>query len=105
MKYLLLILLVFAPGVMAENWKDKTYITIGAAYKFSELDLTIDGEKWNDPYTARVEVGYVISRKLKIGISHHSQWLSGAPFNAKGNGEYHKTELFIDYTFTLSDLF
>ena len=90
---------------------DKTYITIGAGYKVQEPTLYYWQETnygyekvaINDPFSARLEIGYHYSKNVKFGISHHSQWLTGAPIN---NGrETFKTEIFVDYTFTLGDVF
>lgn len=83
----------------------KTYVTIGAGYKFRESELTYKDENneaytWDDPYSARIEIGYYYNKNIKFGISHHSQWATGFPVNDDKN-EYSKTEVFIDYTFTL----
>jgi hypothetical protein len=88
---------------------DKTYISVGAGYKFDELQLNFyrdDGTvtNVNDPLSARIEVGYQYSKNLTFGISHHSQWRTGFPFNSE-SAEYYKTEFFIDYKFYLGDLF
>lgn len=87
-----------------DKFLKKTYVSIGAGYKIHESKLYYkndNGDKyeWNDPYSARIEIGYNYSKNIKFGISHHSQWFSGFPLNDKE--EYGKTELFIDYTFTL----
>lgn len=104
MKYLLLLLLISSP-VLADDWKDKTYFNVGVGYKVHETVIRFDGELWEDPVSARIEVGYQYSRNVRFGISHHSQWRTGFPFNGVDDNEYYKTELFIDYTFTLGDLF
>ncbi len=90
-----------------QKFLNKTYIKIGAGYKFHEHKIysTDDmGKKHliDQPVSARIEIGYQLSRRLTVGISHHSQWLSGFPFD--NEYEYFKTELFIDYTFSLGDL-
>ncbi|HHZ70504.1 MAG TPA: hypothetical protein EYN54_09575 [Methylococcaceae bacterium] len=90
-----------------QKFLNKTYIKIGAGYKFHEAkfylpDSTGGTHLIEQPISARIEIGYQLSRKLTVGISHHSQWLSGFPLTNKY--EYFKTELFIDYTFSLGDL-
>jgi hypothetical protein len=77
------------------------YAKVGAGYKFQEnnkvsvddRDFEIDG--WS-PYSARFELAVECSN-FTYGVSHHSQWLTGAPFNDVK--EYSKTEFFIDYTY------
>lgn len=81
---------------------DKAYATVGAGYKFDEpTTMKIDGKMidlhGSNPYTARFEIGIVCNENLRFGVSHHSQWTTGAPFNNKGDP--YKTELFIDYTY------
>lgn len=76
------------------------YAKIGAGYKFHEAEM-----KWlkggviadSSPISARGEIG-LECEAWSYGVSHHSQWFSGYPFNA--NGEYYKTELFVDYKIT-----
>lgn len=73
------------------------YVTVGAGYKVDEknfINLTTN-ERVNEPISARIEVG-VEAGAIKYGVSHHSQWFSGFPFN--NDSEYFKTEIFIDYT-------
>lgn len=105
------LVLIVPPMVQAEEFNvkaflDKTYVTIGAGYKFQEtsLKLSKDGElsNWDEPLSARIEVYYKYSDNVTFGISHHSQWLTGFPFN--DDSEYSKTEIFIDYTFSLGGL-
>ena len=76
------------------------YFKVGASYKFDELEMTFHdgtgGKRKSDPIGARVEVG-VEDESFNYGVSHHSQFLDGWPFNDKY--EYHKTELFIDYVY------
>lgn len=77
-----------------------TYGKVGAGYKFDEIEL-IDldtNERMNDPLTARFELGKECAA-WSYGVSHHSQWLTGKPFNNKD--EYSKSELFIDYKWEL----
>ena len=83
---------------------DEIYLKVGAGYKFDEQDkvrLQKDNsqifEIVNSPYSARFETG-IECGKVTWGISHHSQWTTGAPFN--DSGEYYKTEFFIDYKFS-----
>jgi len=81
------------------------YLKVGVGYKFSEQDeiqfccddrvYAIDN---GSDYSARFEFGWERGN-LSFGASHHSQWLAGWPFNDKW--EYYKTELFIDYKWSL----
>lgn len=73
------------------------YATVGVGYKLQELELhhVKTKESMNDPISARLEVGFEY-QEWSYGLSHHSQYFSGVPFNDKG--EYSKTELFVDYT-------
>lgn len=96
MKYL--ILLMLASPVIA---CDEIYIKAGSGYKFdeqTEIRLQKDNGKVyeiaNSPYSASIETG-VECGSLSYGVSHHSQWATGFPFNE--TGEYYKTEFFIDY--------
>lgn len=94
MKYLILLLL--ASPVMA---CDEIYLKVGTGYKFDEQDKAVlEGKEYYytdvSPYSARFETG-VECGNLTYGISHHSQWATGFPFN--DTGEYYKTEFFIDY--------
>lgn len=74
------------------------YCKVGAGYKFDEAYVYWgDGEK-NHPVSARFECG-VEDGALSYGGAHHSQWKTGAPFN--DGYEYYKTEIFIDYKFTI----
>ena len=89
-----------------DEYLNKTYITVGIGYKFSETKIYYNDDLWHDPYSARIEIGYkgCIWERVTCGISHHSQWMTGFPISHNQN-EYQKTELFIDYTFTLGDIF
>ncbi len=91
-----------------KEYLDKTYVTVGVGYKFRETKLIHDNGRgdvyrMNDPLTARIAITYRYSDNLSFGISHHSQWLTGAPFNDRE--EYAKTEVFIDYSFSLGNVF
>lgn len=95
-------LLMFSPSAKADC--DEIYLKVGAGYKFDEqkeIRLQQDSGKVyeiaNSPYSARFETG-VECGNLTYGISHHSQWATGIPFN--DTGEYYKTEFFIDYKFS-----
>jgi len=86
---------------------NKTYVTVGAGYKFHEpkLRLHLNGEysRWSEPLSARIEIGYYINSNIKVGVSHHSQWLTGFPIDE--TTEYYKTEIFIDATMTLGEIY
>lgn len=82
---------------------DEIYLKVGAGYKFDETEYIAaenTGHVINihsDPISARVETG-VECGSLTYGISHHSQWRTGFPFN--DTKELHKTEFFVDYKFS-----
>lgn len=80
------------------------YLKVGAGYKFHETEYFTyytTGERIEiqdrSPISARFESG-VECGKVTFGVSHDSQWETGAPFNNKE--EIHKSEIFIDYTFS-----
>lgn len=92
-----MVLLVLARESKADC--DEIYLKIGTGYKFDEQDsIVYEGVELYyaqvSPYSARIESG-VECGNLTYGISHHSQWATGFPFNE--TGEYYKTEFFIDY--------
>ena len=78
------------------------YAKIGTGYKFQEQNMTWTNHrtgvqnKADDPVSARFEVG-ARTGNWTYGISHHSQWFTGEPFN--NGGEYYKTEWFVDYEY------
>ena len=74
------------------------YARVGIGYKIQDVDVH---DLANDPVTARIEAGFERGN-LTYGISHHSQYFTGWPFN--DDKEYLKTEFFIDYKFTLEHL-
>lgn len=90
--------------VVAINAKADIYIKIGSGYKLIETDHIVrtTGEKvyfnTGGKLSARIEIGKEHGR-WSYGISHHSQWLQGFPFDDKG--ELQKSEIFIDYKWTL----
>lgn len=79
------------------------YLKVGAGYKFAENDsVTLQGKDYevdnSSPISARFEIAKECGN-LTFGVAHHSQWATGAPFNDKK--EYQKSEIFIDYKFSL----
>ena len=84
--------------------KADIYIKIGSGYKLIETDYMVStkGQKLNletgGKISARIEIGKEHGN-WSYGISHHSQWFAGYPFNDRD--EYQKTEIFIDYKWTL----
>lgn len=84
--------------------KADIYIKIGTGYKLIETDhiTRANGEKiyynTGGKLSARIEIGKE-SGNWTYGLSHHSQWAAGFPFNDQT--EPQKTELFIDYKWTL----
>lgn len=106
MKYLLVLLLVSGCSSVPES----AYLKIGSGYKFQEPDLvwtdskTGKKNKADNPFSARIEVGMeCVWKNVTCGVSHHSQWGQGFPFD--NEGEYSKTEVFIDYKVSLAELF
>jgi hypothetical protein len=102
MKYIIALILMIP--MLANAGCDEIYLKVGAGYKFDEqtkMQLSVyNGTTYrlkNSPYSARFEVG-VECGNLTWGLSHHSQWATGAPFNS--TGEYYKSEMFIDYKFS-----
>jgi hypothetical protein len=98
MKIVTLVVLTLLVGCTA---CDIPYVKVGAGYKIDETDdvkFKDTGETWkvdkSSPISARIDAGYHCKKGVTMGISHHSQWLSGSPFN--DNWEHHKTELFVD---------
>lgn len=69
------------------------FIKIGVGYKINEQKALP-----SSPASARIEMGIdnINYDGLSIGVAHHSQWTTGAPFNDEQ--EAFKTEFFIDYT-------
>ncbi len=100
---LIIIACMVMPDANADDWKDDVYFKVGAGYKLNENTMYIDGIKVRKAITARFVIGYQVSDRLSVGYTHRSQWSEGAPFNKRG--EYAVDELFIDYKFTLSDMF
>ena len=100
--------LILSTSVTAQEFDvktflDKTYIKVGAGYKFRELNLIYmneDGTEggMNSPISARLEIGYQWNDNITIGYAHRSQWQGGMP-------EYYCDEVFIDYKVNLGDLF
>lgn len=83
---------------------DEVYLKVGAGYQFLRTDslITEDGSRHKlthtSPISARIELG-LQKGNLSYGIAHHSNWLSGWPVN--NEPEFDKTEVFMDYKFTL----
>lgn len=101
MKSLLLLALISVPVYSC----DDVYLKVGAGYKISQPDKFTNKESgqnfeivFDDPLTARIEIG-VERGNVSYGISHHSNWLTGFPFNDEQ--EIHKTEIFVDYKWSL----
>ncbi len=102
---IIVVILILAIAIISNHAKADIYIKIGSGYKLIETDHIVrtTGEKvyfnTGGKLSARIEIGKE-SGNWSYGISHHSQWLSGSPINEDGN-EYQKTELFVDYRWTL----
>jgi len=102
-KLIIFCLFVLSVGVMESYACDEIYFKVGAGYKFEEMKtFNYEGEEHHftelSPYSARFELG-VQKGNISYGVSHHSQWSTGVPFNNKG--EPYKTEVFVDFKFTL----
>jgi len=98
MKILAIVLMLASSAAMADY---EYYVKIGAGYKLHQTDWVLDNETgtrrnldFKDPFSARIEIG-IEHEHISYGISHHSNWLTGYPFNDEG--EFQKTEVFIDY--------
>lgn len=104
MRALILALIFVSFNVFANC--DKIYFKVGAGYKLDERkQFIIINRDTRQPVnfystpardSARFELA-VDCTNLTYGISHHSQWSTGWPFNKVG--EPYKTEVFIDYKF------
>ena len=81
---------------------ESAYVKTGLGYKFNESAVRWDGGATNRPVSVRLELGSEY-KNFTYGYSHHSQLLSGPPFN--NDKEYFKDEIFIDYKVKLKDLF
>ena len=82
------------------------YVKIGAGYKFTEtkVEFVTNGKRTlsNDPISARIEVGAnCVMTNVTCGVTHRSQWFSGAPFNS--DKEYGVTEFFVEYTYRFGE--
>lgn len=104
MKYIIAIgFLIICACDYASADCNKIYATVGTGYKFHESTSFIDeiGDKYYfegvSKYSARLELGVVCNENLRFGVSHHSQWADGFPFDKAG--EPYKTEFFVDYTY------
>ena len=106
MKYFLMLVLIFSMVPVVNADCNKLTGKIGAGYKFEEMDyidITFDGEEgyinfYSDPISARMELTVECDR-INFGIAHHSQYGTGWPVN--NEGEYYKTEFFIDVKFDI----
>lgn len=102
MKIIIIIIALLSAEATANN---NFYLKVGAGYKFYETSYIYDVNsnqniyfEFDDPISARIEIG-MEHENISYGISHHSNWFTGYPFNDKG--ELQKTEIFIDYKFSL----
>lgn len=103
MKYLLIGAMLLTTGCSVIQ---DPYFKVGAGYKVAETNMvfTTNGVRRlaDDPISARVELGAnCLLKEVTCGMTHRSQWFSGAPFN--DNKEYSVTEFFIDYTFKFGE--
>lgn len=95
MKKLLVIAALLLTGCSAIQ---DPYLKVGAGYKFAETNVVFNTNKADDPISARIEVGAnCIIENVTCGVTHRSQWFSGAPFNS--DKEYGVTEVFVEYTY------
>ena len=93
------------------------FVKVGAGYKVDETEMvyfektpvfypdepmvTNTRVHGNKNPSARIDIG-LEDGNWTYGISHHSNWFQGWPVN--GDGEYQKTEVFVDYTFRFKPL-
>lgn len=97
--FILSVLILFCVG--CESIPDakycKSYAKVGFGHILDQTKI-----KWNDQkgdrstISARFDLGCEYNN-ISYGLSHHSQWFEGFPFN--NNDEPQKTEAFIDYKF------
>lgn len=92
MKYFILVIILVITGCT-----HTPYVKVGAGYKVSETELRFDdGSSASSPISARIDIG-MQKGNFTYGLSHHSQYFTGRPFN--NDMEYQKTEVFVDYTY------
>lgn len=97
-------LCVFIIGGHSCSAKADIYIKIGTGYKLIETEyLVLDdgsriGIETGGKISARIEIGKE-SGNWSYGLAHQSQWFAGFPFDK--DEETEKTEIFIDYKWTL----
>ncbi len=90
--------------VVAINAKADIYIKIGSGYKLIETEYVKldDGSRVDiatgGKISARIEIGKE-SGNWSYGLAHQSQWFAGFPFDK--DEETEKSEIFIDYKWTL----
>jgi hypothetical protein len=100
----LVVIIILAIAITSNQAKADVYIKIGSGYKLIETEYVRrpNNEKvyfnTGGKLSARIEIGKE-KGSWTYGIAHHSQWLSGFPFDDKE--ELQKTEIFIDYKWTL----
>lgn len=91
-------LILISSIIMMTGCATIPYVKVGAGLKFQEQINRYCNSKLqcngSSPLTARIEAG-IHQGSWSYGVSHHSQWLVGFPFN--DDKEYSKTELFVDY--------
>ena len=84
--------------------KADIYIKIGTGYKLIETEYI----KLDDGSRIDIDTGGKISARIEIGkesgnwsygLAHQSQWFAGFPFDK--DEETEKSEIFIDYKWTL----
>lgn len=91
-----------------KSFLDNVHVRIGVAKKLHETRVYVDHVLVEDALTARLALFYRFNDvlfkgdSLDLGADHHSQYSENAPFNDRG--EYAKTEIFVDYTFSLGSL-
>lgn len=89
------------------DWlNSKWHFKTGLGYKIHYQNyVNLNNKKHyytDDSFQDKLSARFGLSRdfnNIEIGVWHHSQWFRGAPFSS--GWEYHKTELFIDYKWTL----
>lgn len=101
---LIVLFVVLCAAMLSMQAKADIYIKIGSGYKLIETEyVRLEDGSQHDIATggkisARFEIGKE-SGNWSYGLAHQSQWFSGWPFDR--DEETEKTEIFIDYKFTL----
>lgn len=101
---LIVLFVVICAALFSMQAKADIYIKIGSGYKLIETEYVKldDGSRVDiatgGKISARIEIGKE-SGNWSYGLAHQSQWFAGFPFDK--DEETEKSEIFIDYKWTL----